>query len=89
MKTPLEKIIDIADGQIGLHRLTGIKQSTISAWLNRFNHQVGTIYVIKVCEAVNFEITPHELRPDIYPHPQDGLPPHLRSEFSENAEASQ
>lgn len=31
--------------------------------------------VLKVAEATNFEVTPHELRPDIYPYPTDGLPP--------------
>jgi DNA-binding transcriptional regulator YdaS (Cro superfamily) len=31
--------------------------------------------VLKVSEATAFRVTPHELRPDIYPNPTDGLPP--------------
>jgi DNA-binding transcriptional regulator YdaS (Cro superfamily) len=28
--------------------------------------------------ATNYAVTPHELRPDIYPHRHDGLPERLR-----------
>jgi DNA-binding transcriptional regulator YdaS (Cro superfamily) len=34
--------------------------------------------VIAISMATNWQVTPHELRPDIYPHPQDGLPDHMR-----------
>lgn len=34
--------------------------------------------VLSLSEAVNWQVTPHDLRPDLYPHPQDGLPPHMR-----------
>lgn len=34
--------------------------------------------VLAVSRAVNFGVTPHELRPDLYPHPDDGLPQELR-----------
>ena len=30
--------------------------------------------VIPICKSTNWRITPHELRPDIYPNPDDGLP---------------
>ncbi|WP_083260243.1 YdaS family helix-turn-helix protein [Marinobacter sp. X15-166B] len=29
---------------------------------------------LAICEATNWKVTPHELRPDIYPNPSDGLP---------------
>ena len=31
-------------------------------------------HVLAVCEAAEWQVTPHTLRPDIYPHPSDGLP---------------
>lgn len=36
--------------------------------------RVSPINVIPVCAATGWQITPHELRPDIYPNPSDGLP---------------
>lgn len=34
--------------------------------------------VIPICENTDWLFTPHELRPDIYPYPDDGIPPDLR-----------
>jgi DNA-binding transcriptional regulator YdaS (Cro superfamily) len=34
--------------------------------------------VIELCSFTDFQVTPHHLRPDIYPHPDDGLPVDLR-----------
>jgi DNA-binding transcriptional regulator YdaS (Cro superfamily) len=34
--------------------------------------------VLRLAEATKFEVKPHELRPDLYPHPDDGLPPDMR-----------
>ncbi|MCZ6443305.1 YdaS family helix-turn-helix protein [Escherichia coli] len=36
--------------------------------------QLSPEKVLRIAEATNFEVTPHELRPDIYPNPTDGLP---------------
>ncbi|EAM8673184.1 transcriptional regulator [Salmonella enterica] len=30
--------------------------------------------VIKWAAATNYAVTPHDLRPDLYPNPNDGLP---------------
>lgn len=35
--------------------------------------------VVDFCEAVNYEVTPHNLYPKNYPNPNDGLPEHLRA----------
>ncbi|MCP4064670.1 MAG: helix-turn-helix domain-containing protein [Gammaproteobacteria bacterium] len=29
---------------------------------------------LSICEGSDWQVTPHELRPDIYPNPTDGLP---------------
>jgi len=31
------------------------------------------------CRAVAWDITPHQLHPDSYPHPEDGLPEERRT----------
>jgi len=36
--------------------------------------KVSPINVISVCAATDWQVTPYELRPDIYPNPTDGLP---------------
>lgn len=36
--------------------------------------QLGSGVVIKWAAATGFKVTPHELRPDLYPNPRDGLP---------------
>ncbi|HSX49915.1 MAG TPA: YdaS family helix-turn-helix protein [Cellvibrio sp.] len=35
--------------------------------------------VITLCALTGWECSPHQLRPDIYPHPDDGLPAAMRS----------
>lgn len=84
LKTPLEELIELAGGQSALAEKTtkagkSIGQSTISAWINRFNHRVGPEYVLAVCQAVDWQMIPHRLRPDLYPHPDDGLPEYMRA----------
>lgn len=49
-----------------------IGQSAISEWLRR--GRVPGEKVILVARAVAHAVLPHELRADLYPHPEDGLP---------------
>lgn len=34
--------------------------------------------VLAISAATEWKVTPFELRPDLYPHPHDGLPPDMR-----------
>jgi len=74
----LDKVIEVAGSQQKLALLIGGVQTRVSEWRRR--GQVPADAVLPVCEAVNFAVTPHELRPDIYPHPDDGLPEALRNQ---------
>ncbi|HAP0139826.1 TPA: helix-turn-helix domain-containing protein [Escherichia coli] len=58
--------------QAGIARLIGLPQQVVSRWAN--GHQVPASRVLQLCEIMEWEISPHELRPDIYPNPTDGLP---------------
>ncbi|MGJ8619587.1 MAG: YdaS family helix-turn-helix protein [Methylophilaceae bacterium] len=49
----------------------------VNNWLGRDN-KVPAGWVIPVSKAIDYRYTPHQIRPDIYPHPHDGLPEHLR-----------
>ncbi|MCW3186428.1 Cro/Cl family transcriptional regulator, partial [Escherichia coli] len=39
---------------------------------------VPSRFVLRVCELVEWKVTPHGLRPDLYPYPEDGIPDSLR-----------
>jgi DNA-binding transcriptional regulator YdaS (Cro superfamily) len=85
-KELLSRIIEFAGGQTSLAKTlksmrpaSKIRQGHINNWLNRHEGLVPSDWVIPICAATNWQVTPHELRPDIYPHPQDGLPDHLRA----------
>lgn len=50
-----------------------VTQGLIYQWLSGIR-KVSAEKVLSVCEATGWQVTPHELRPDIYPNPTDGLP---------------
>lgn len=81
----LQKIISIFGGKKSAlasklvaygpkNKLTG---SHINNWIAR-DKKIPSEWIIPLARAVDFNVTPHELRPDIYPHPEDGLPDALR-----------
>lgn len=62
--------------QIKLAASLGISQAMVSKWYRGV--PVAAEMVRPVSEVTNWQVTPHKLRPDLYPHPLDGLPEHLR-----------
>ena len=54
-------------------RRFGFKSTqSVANWV--INNQVPSERVLQLCQLENWSVTPHELRPDIYPNPNDGLP---------------
>lgn len=52
-----------------------VTQAFVWKWLNSpSDNTPPSEWVIPICDALDFQITPHELRADIYPNPTDGLP---------------
>src|SRR5688500_399037 len=87
MNTPfLIKAVELAGGQSALAKgicehIPGSKvsQAHVSKWLHRLKSPAPPgDYVIAIAKTVNYQVTPHQLRQDIYPHPHDGLPPDMR-----------
>lgn len=66
-----KRILLLCGSQSELARRLGKNSQTVSAW---FRAQVASTEVLNACRVLNWEITPHELRPDLYPNPTDGLP---------------
>lgn len=54
----------------------GVSQAMISKWARGV--RVSGEVVLKFCSDSDWQVTPHELRPDLYPNSKDGLPPHMR-----------
>lgn len=52
-------------------RALNISHQAVAKWAS---NGVPSRRVIEVCIATGWRITPHELRPDLYPNPDDGLP---------------
>lgn len=71
--TALKKAVSLLGGQTALARACDVKQAYIWNWLNR-DGRTPAEYVLDVSKATNYEVTPHDLRPDIYPNVSDGLP---------------
>ena len=68
----LTKAIKSAGTATNLATMLGIKPMSVSRWKNRYQGVVPADRVLQLYAATG--VTPHELRPDLYPNPSDGLP---------------
>lgn len=69
-------------------RVPGSKvgQVHVWGWLNSVKFEVPPPeVVIAISEFLDYRMTPHELRPDLYPNPTDALPDELRAAHSSPA----
>lgn len=68
----LTKAIERAGTASNLASMLGIKPMSVSRWKTRYKGVVPADRVLAIYNATG--VTPHELRPDLYPNPTDGLP---------------
>ncbi|EMP7085686.1 TPA: helix-turn-helix domain-containing protein [Klebsiella pneumoniae] len=68
----LTKAIQIVGTATKLASMLGIKPMSVSRWKNRYRGVVPAERVLQIYNTTG--VTPHELRPDLYPNPTDGLP---------------
>lgn len=68
----LERAIDEVGGKSKLARAVGVTKQAISKWVRQ--RSIPVERVISVSRATGWQVTPHQLRPDIYPNATDGLP---------------
>ncbi|EAS7639498.1 TPA: transcriptional regulator, partial [Salmonella enterica] len=66
----LEKAIQVAGNSSKLAEKLGVSSMTISHWKKRYGGVVPKGRVFPIFHVTG--ITPHELRPDMYPNPTDG-----------------
>lgn len=65
----VDRAIEAVGGSAELARRIGVTTQAISQWKT-----IPIERVLAVCEAAEWKISPHDLRPDVYPNPTDGLP---------------
>lgn len=71
MKKQLQLKMMSMMSQSELGRRLGKRPQTVSSW---FKKRVPAESVIPLCNLLRWEITPHELRPDLHPTPVSGIP---------------
>lgn len=69
MESPLQKAIDLAGGKIPLALCLGLDRTAVYSW-----RECPAERVLAVSELIDWRVTPHQLRPDLYPNPTDALP---------------
>lgn len=74
-ENPLSKAIRI----VGLKPLASAIGVSYQAVQKYEEAGVSAERVLAISTATNWQVTPHQLRPDIYPNPQDGLPDDMRA----------
>ena len=73
MKTKVNLAVFYAGGQSALALKIGVSRQATNRWDRSGN--IPPERIIDVCRAGGWQVVPHEIRPDIYPNPGDGLPP--------------
>lgn len=76
----LQRAVKIVGGQSALARQLGISQKAVNQMLKR--RKVAAERVIQIARAAEYQVTPHQLRADLYPYPTDALPPIARSQIA-------
>ena len=71
--TKLDQAIQLAGGVSKVAEIFGISPSAVSQ-MKRVPDKFPSERVIPLAVACDWKVTPHELRPDIYPNPTDGVP---------------
>jgi DNA-binding transcriptional regulator YdaS (Cro superfamily) len=66
--------LDWLGGDSAVARLLNVRPWAISKWRKKLPGS----RVIWLAEQTAWKWTPHDLSPDLYPHPSDGLPEFLR-----------
>lgn len=62
-------------GVVSLSLALGLSRGALSQWTI-----VPHDHVLPLCQMSDWRLTPHKLRPDIYPNPLDALPPEVAAQ---------
>ena len=68
-------MLELVGGQAALAKSLGISDQAVSKWLKK---GIPSDRILDVCRISNWQITPYELNPRLYPDP-NWLPPEAAS----------
>jgi DNA-binding transcriptional regulator YdaS (Cro superfamily) len=68
-KDRLKRAIAEAGGPAAVGRLFKVSSQAVSQW-----QMCAPERVIALAGATEWRVSPHDIRPDLYPDPQDGMP---------------
>ena len=71
MKKEIKDLVARRFTQAEIGQRLNVSQQTVFKWLKK---QVPSGRVIPLCQLMGWEVTPHELRPDLHPTPISGIP---------------
>ncbi|MDX7656154.1 transcriptional regulator [Klebsiella quasipneumoniae] len=71
MKKEIKDLVARRFTQAEIGQRLNVSQQTVFKWLKK---QVPSGRVIPFCQLMGWEVTPHELRPDLHPTPISGIP---------------
>ena len=60
------------ESQAAFGERLGVSQSAVAQWCA--GGRIKAELVLKAAVASGWKVTPHDWRPDLYPHPDDGMP---------------
>lgn len=66
-------------GVVELSLGLGMSRAAVSQW----GDKVPDNRVLQVCQFLGWKVTPHEVRPDLYPNPSDALPQAAETESAD------
>lgn len=73
----LRTAVEVAGSQAELARRCGAKTRQAHVWKWLRAGRVSSTGAIGLAIAVEYRVSPHELRPDLYPNAWDALPPEV------------
>ena len=81
--SPVARALGLAGGAAKVAQARGLKTPWGAAkWVK---DGLPAQHVLWLAERTEWQITPHELAPQLYPHPDDGLPAERRCQSREAA----
>jgi len=92
-KQSLLQAVELAGGQVDLargirERIPGSKigQVHVWGWLNQVKMEVPPAdVVIPMADFLGYRMTPHDIRPDLYPNPTDAVPEEIAEQIRAGA----
>ncbi|QDQ25312.1 helix-turn-helix domain-containing protein [Chitinimonas arctica] len=79
MNNHLLEVIESSGGRTKVAARLGVTYQGLNDWLNR--GVVPPERVLPLCRSCDWRTTPHQIRADVYPHPDDGLPQAFRKQL--------